>query len=614
MPPSTAEVRPETSEVQDIIGGTCPLAPIQVCILWAARQEKIISPLAFKVYFASHEVKFWRSKTKPGETYHYEPYGFELTDLSRLLPSVPETKIARAFGELESINVLNMTDRGIWFAESLDDVTVNERVQRCVLVMFNQLHENTRDKIVKIPRRLLKLIVQCGKRIVRAATLIGMLLTTVLTKRTEKYGGYKGCCKAEWIGKVFGVNVKRVNVERAKLINEGWFTREPTTPRARKKYGQWVRLNLTPAQPTPDPEKSVSEETISEQSEIEELTIEEPLDEISAIEIPDAEESTVEAPLVEVSAHEVLDAEELIIIDELPHEPFIVEIPDTEELAFEELISEQSASKEPDPEELAPIATPEVQPQNRDFEPQVQPLPNLSLSSSEVILRNQELSPGDPEPGAEQPKDAGKPSWTNIQPNDLHNDAQSEKLWEEAIRLGHLKPNQANRINFFAAIAHALRVAKNNACGLLRTIVEKGLWHFISQADEYNALQRLRCFTESQETKDAQRMPANPFLTTNADRVGKVDEQPIELSEDALIVQTLTADLNRAGVKGDIFGIVRRNGYLRDWDKERWLQAEQEIAQARLLQARQRYEEMKMTSIGDVFEEGIDDDESLNDD
>jgi hypothetical protein len=562
MPPSTAEVRPETSEVQDIIGGTCPLTPIQICLLWSLRQEKIISPLAFKVYFAAHEAKFWRSKTKPGETYHYEPYGFELTDLSRLLPGVPEAKIDKAFGELATINVLNMTDRGIWFAESLDDVTVNERVKRRVQAMFEQLHENTRDKIVKIPRRLLKLIVQCGKRIVRAATLIGMLLTTVLTKRTEKYGGYKGCCKAEWIGKVFGVNAKRVNVERAKLINEGWFTREPTTPRARKKYGQWVRLNLTPTQPTPDPE-SPTPELISEVS--------------------------------------------------------IVEEPDTEELAYEELISEELISEtcsyeEPDPNELAPIATPEVQPQDPGFEHEVQPLPNLLLSSSEEILRNQELSPGDPEPGAEQPKGLDKPTWTNIQPNDLQNDAKSEALWEEAIQLGHLKPNQANRINFFAAIAHALRVAKNNACGLLRTIVEKGLWHFISQADEYNALQRLRRFTEAQGTKEAQRMPANPFLTTNADRVGKVDEQPIELSEDALIVQTLTADLNRAGVKGDIFGIVRRNGYLRDWDKERWERAEQEIAQARLLWARQQYQAMDMTSIGDVFEEGIDDDGSFNDD
>src|SRR5688572_24973528 len=118
MPPSTADVRPEIQAGQDILGGTCPLAPIQVCILWAARQEKVISPLAFKVYFAVHEVKYWRCKTELGETYHCEPYAFEPADASRLLPGVPIAKIARAFGELEALHVLNFSDTGIGFAES----------------------------------------------------------------------------------------------------------------------------------------------------------------------------------------------------------------------------------------------------------------------------------------------------------------------------------------------------------------------------------------------------------------------------------------------------------------------------------------------------------------
>src|SRR5688500_6098304 len=112
MPPSTADEHPEIPEAQDILGGTCPLAPIQVCILWVARQEKVITPLAFQVYFAAHEVKYWRCKTVPGETYHYEPYAFEPADVSRLLPSVPVAKIARAFGELEAIQVLNLSDTG----------------------------------------------------------------------------------------------------------------------------------------------------------------------------------------------------------------------------------------------------------------------------------------------------------------------------------------------------------------------------------------------------------------------------------------------------------------------------------------------------------------------
>src|ERR671917_38694 len=253
MSPSTANLRPEMPAAQDILGGTCPLAPIQVCILWAARQEKVITSLAFKVYFAAHEVKYWRCKAQPGETYHCQPYAFEPADVSRLLPGVPIAKIARAFGELEAIQVLNMSNTGIGFAQSLDDVTLHERVKQRARAMFDHLHPDTRDKLVKIPRRLLRLIIQCGRRIVRAATLIGMLLTTMLTKRKDRYGGYKGCCKAQWIANVFGVDASRVKSEREKLIAEGWFIREPTTPGARKKFGQWVRLNLMPPEPTASP-------------------------------------------------------------------------------------------------------------------------------------------------------------------------------------------------------------------------------------------------------------------------------------------------------------------------------------------------------------------------
>jgi hypothetical protein len=489
---------------------------MQICLLWAARQEKIISPLAFNVYVAAHEVKYWRSKTEPGETYRYTPYGFQPADVNRLLPDVPEAKIAKAFDELDAIHLLTISESGIWFAETLDEVNVHERIKQRALTMFNQLHPDTRDKLIKIPRRLLKLIIQCGRRIVRTATLFGLLLTTMLTKRTTQYEGYKGCCKAEWIGSLFGVNAKRVNLERARLINEGWFTREPTTPRVRKKFGQWVRLNLTPSEPTPE-----------------------------AVETPD-----------------------------------------------------------PDP--------PKVQPQTPPDDTKVQPLLNPSLASKEAILNNQTLSAEEPDAGVDQQKNLDEPIWTDIQPDDLRQDARSEALRQEAIQRGHLKNTQPDRINFFAAIAHALRVAKHNACGLLRTVVEQGLWHFLSQADEYNAIQRLRRADDEHEAKEAQRMHPNPFLTMSADKSGEAHEQ-LGLSEDALIVQTVTADLQRAGVTNDVFGMVQRHGYLREWDQDRWLQAEQELAQARLLQARRRYQTMDINSMQEVMGEGVDEDEPPDD-
>ena len=511
MPPSIADLDSTTPAVQDILGGICPLAPMQICLLWAARQEKVISPLAFTVYVAAHEVKFWRCKTEPGETYRYTPHGFQRADVNRLLPEVPAAKIAKAFNELDAINMLTVADTGIWFAETLNEVRVNERVKHRALTMFNQLHPDTREKIINIPRRLLKLIIQCGRRIVRTATLFGLLLTTMLTKRTTQYEGYKGCCKAEWIGKLFGVNAKRVNLERARLIDEGWFTREPTTPRARKKFGQWVRLTLAPSQPTPE------------------------------------------------------------------------------------------AVENPTPDTL------KVQPQHPHSDTKVQPLLNPSLSSKEEIMNNQTLCAQEPEAGACQSNNLDEPIWTDIQLTDLRHDARSEALWQQAIHRGHLKNTQPDRINFFAAIAHALRVAKHNACGLLRTVVEQGHWHFLSQADEYNATQRLRRCADAHETKTTQWMHAIPSFSIHADTSAEVNEQTA-LSKDALTVQRVTADLQRAGVTRDVFRTVKKHGFLPDWDQARWHQAEEELAQARLLQARRRYQAMGLTGMQEVIGEGVDED------
>src|SRR5687768_18476251 len=104
---------------------------------------------------------------------------------------------------------------------------------------------------------------------------------------------------------------------------------------------------------------------------------------------------------------------------------------------------------------------------------------------------------------------------------------------------------------FVFAIAHALRVAKHNACGLLRTVVEQGHWHFLSQADEYNAIERLRRSADAHETKATQWMHTNPSFSMHASRSGVVNEQPA-LSKDARIVQTVTADLQQAGGKSDV--------------------------------------------------------------
>ena len=100
---------------------------------------------------------------------------------------------------------------------------------------------------MKFPKRLLRLIIRCGQQIVRVATMLGLLLRIMLVKR---YNDYRGCVKAAWIASLFGVSRHRVNMERAKLINEGLFRRLPTPQWVKNKYGEWVVLNLKETEPT----------------------------------------------------------------------------------------------------------------------------------------------------------------------------------------------------------------------------------------------------------------------------------------------------------------------------------------------------------------------------
>jgi hypothetical protein len=57
------------------------------------------------------------------------------------------------------------------------------------------------------------------------------------------------------------------------------------------------------------------------------------------------------------------------------------------------------------------------------------------------------------------------------------------------------------------------------------------------------------------------------------------------LSQDALVVRTLTTDLQRVGQAGNLLRLVQRHGYLPDWTPARWEQAVQELAQMRALAA-----------------------------
>lgn len=456
----------------DIAGGSCPILPVHLCTVWAAQDEKAISFNAFKVWFAAQEVKFWRSKDRPGQSYRYQPIAFRPEDMGRILDGMGERAQRKAFAELENAHLLSLSDAGIAFIEDIDHLNLCAAVKHRALSMFDQLHPDTRDNPIAFPRRCLVMMAGLGKQIVRAATLLGLLMRTMLHKRSSLYGGYRGCTKASWIAQVFGVAVRGVKGERQKLVEDGWFVQDKPTPvHIQKRYGLWLRLNLQ-APPSTEP-----------------------------------------------------------------------------------------------PPHLQPVC-PELAPLSHPNPLQLAPLLNLPLPSHEGISNNQNLKESNP--GVQN--NPNKPVWYHIISDDLTQSDRRHQLFQAAAEHGVLGNSEPDRLTFYAAIAKTLRLKTmiSNLGGFLRKLVETPAYHaHIAQIDEDTALGWLRG-AKTDET------PALPVV-----RWGNR-----ELSKDALIVRELKRDLERVMAQMPsglpLFRLIQGHGYLSDWTRERWQDAEIELAQSRV--------------------------------
>jgi len=253
-----------------------------------------------------------------------------------------------------------------------------------------------------------------------------------------------------------------------------------------------------------------------------------------------------------------------------------------------------------------------VQPPPSDSAPELQPPLQEPVPPAE-LEKNQKLPPREPKTGTSQPPQHLKdPTWDNIVLQDLTDDDRSMALFHQAADRGFLMPTTHDQVEFFTAIEHTTCVAMTNPAGFLRVIVEQGLWHHLTNTEEDAALKRLNRYLVSHADNTPTLENLGVITTTNGTE--QIHPQPIMLSEDALRVQGLTEALDRAQCKGDIFRTVQQHGYLPEWTRERWKQAEIELTQARLLLARQRSQTMSMTSIQDMMGEDIfeDDDEPFD--
>ena len=87
------------------------------------------------------------------------------------------------------------------------------------------------------------------------------------------------------------------------------------------------------------------------------------------------------------------------------------------------------------------------------------------------------------------------PNLSDIVPTDLQEPGRLNVLFEQALKAGVVADTISDRLRFFGAAAHARRVGQKNPCGLFVAIVRRGLWRFVSQADEDLARSMLQLLT-----------------------------------------------------------------------------------------------------------------------
>ncbi|MBI1830509.1 MAG: hypothetical protein HYR84_03550 [Planctomycetes bacterium] len=78
----------------------------------------------------------------------------------------------------------------------------------------------------------------------------------------------------------------------------------------------------------------------------------------------------------------------------------------------------------------------------------------------------------------------GRASLADVRPADLRTPTTLCALFHEAASAGLVHDTTAHRTRFVTAATHAVRVGTRNPCGLFVTVLRKGLWNYLSQADE----------------------------------------------------------------------------------------------------------------------------------
>jgi len=225
----------KNNRIPAIPGGVYMISPLAIVSVWAALKLKLIAWHHLRVWIALWEVRTWRDTMEPAQRNLFRFTPKRIAHVLGKGRASPQLK--QAFADLEQLGLTQLTPTDISFTTSLYDLRPDQRAE--TRRMLESLGNENVTHAIRMPRRLMRLIMKSRARPMRAAVLFGMLLRMTPVKR---YRWYKGCITTKLLADVSGFNESRIKHERAALIREGCFERLETPARVRQQYGDWYAL------------------------------------------------------------------------------------------------------------------------------------------------------------------------------------------------------------------------------------------------------------------------------------------------------------------------------------------------------------------------------------
>ena len=211
------------------------ISPLALVSVWAALKLKLITWHHLQVWIALFEVRCWRDSMEPEQ---HKLFEFTAKQIAQALGKIKAgPRLQKVLQELERLRLASLTPTEISFTLSLDDLPADLRAETDR--MLKSLGTGNVTRPMRMPRRIMRLIMKSRVRPLRAAVVFGMLLRIMPVKR---YGRYKGCLTTALLVDLSGFNKSRIMHERASLVREGYFERLDTPSRVRQHYGDWYAL------------------------------------------------------------------------------------------------------------------------------------------------------------------------------------------------------------------------------------------------------------------------------------------------------------------------------------------------------------------------------------